>query len=1112
MRKGCFVVPWSCKVCGKRRINTKKIEFEHFYHRRYACRRIHSWIISCSSPKPELITPNFWSRDRKDETATNSLCFQDAILKLKDYWSAQGCVIWNPSNTEVGAGTMNPVTFLRVLGPEPWKVAYEEPSIRPDDSRYGDNPNRVQRHTQFQVILKPAPHNGQELFLGSLRALGIDVDSHDIRFVEDNWESPVLGAWGLGWEVWFDGLEITQFTYFQQAGGFSLDPVSLEITYGLERILIGLHHLSHFKDIPYTISLSYGDLLLQNEYEMSRFYLNEADISRHQLLFQVYEDECRSLIKEKLPLAAYDFVLKASHTFNILDARGAVGVTERAKIFQKIRSLACDVATLWLEKRKEQNFPLERRNSSEEKQSFLSSSVEESANGRQDIPSDSRLSAEAWEFSKTKKEEYEYFLFEIGTEELPMEAIHLAKVYCEKAFPDFLISNRISWKGDIHCGVTSRRIVIYISHLATFQSPQSRLVRGPPAKAAYNENGEPSKALLGFCQSQGISTSAVVLKEDGKSTYIFASIHEQGLPCVELLSYKLPEFLQSFEIPRSMRWNESSVAFPRPIRWLVAMLGDQIIPFQYAGITSANLSFGLRYHGKAIPFSVNHASKYLALLQQHRIMLSVQQRRNYIWEQACQIANALKGKLLECYCGTEGDEGLLQETSCLIESPQVCSGSFDTTFLKLPKEVLITVMKKHQRYFPLESVDNTSLLPHFIFVTHSNADVDQVRTGNEAVLKARYTDAEFFYQQDLSRTFEYFLRKLDGLIFQQHLGSMLAKNRRIERLVPFLSSQLHVADDETETLKAAAAICKADLASSMVIEFTSLAGTMGKYYALAKNYSTAVSNAIEEHYLPRFSGDIMPPSKIGAYLGVLDRIDSLVGLFAVGCVPKANSDPFALRRVALGLLQVLIVHEMNIDLRSLFEAAAQVQPVSVPSGALIEQVLDYATKRFENWLMEDVSTIEIANHESDIVRAVLSELATKPVKAIRVLKQVMNEKDTEDYQLAVQTYARPAKLLRSASSLSPLPPVDPSLFQNDHEKTLYSAIEQGYLMLNNSPHKSFTTVVQILLTWKPHIDAFFDHVFVMCPEEDIRKNRLALCSKIVNISHGIIDFTRLRHF
>ncbi|VAI68014.1 unnamed protein product [Triticum turgidum subsp. durum] len=286
---------------------------------------------------PSTLSSAASSPSGKGNKGAGALTFQQAIQRLQEYWASVGCAVMQCSNTEVGAGTMNPLTFLRVLGPEPWNVAYVEPSVRPDDSRYGDNPNRLQRHTQFQVILKPDPGNSQDLFLHSLSALGINVREHDIRFVEDNWESPVLGAWGLGWEVWMDGMEITQFTYFQQSGSLPLLPVSVEITYGLERILMSLQGVDHFKKIQYTEGITYGELFLENEKEMSAYYLEHANVDHIQKHFDDFEEEARSLLSLGLPIPAYDQVLKASHAFNILDSRGFVGVTERARYFGRMR-------------------------------------------------------------------------------------------------------------------------------------------------------------------------------------------------------------------------------------------------------------------------------------------------------------------------------------------------------------------------------------------------------------------------------------------------------------------------------------------------------------------------------------------------------------------------------------------------------------------------------------------------------------------------------------------------------------------------------------------------------------------------------------------------------
>ncbi|MCI5837447.1 MAG: glycine--tRNA ligase subunit alpha [Veillonellaceae bacterium] len=286
------------------------------------------------------------------------MTFQDMILALQDYWSRQGCIIQQPYDVEKGAGTMNPATFLRALGPEPWNVAYVEPSRRPADGRYGDNPNRLFQHHQFQVICKPSPANIQELYLESLRKLGIKPEEHDIRFVEDNWESPTLGAWGLGWEVWLDGMEITQFTYFQQVGSVDMHPVAVEITYGLERLAMYIQEVENVYDIIWSGDITYGDIFHENEYEQSVYNFELADTDLLFDLFGKYEAEAVRIIEKGYVLPAYDYVLKCSHVFNLLDSRGAISISERTTFIGRVRKLARLCAKAYLAQREKLGYPL----------------------------------------------------------------------------------------------------------------------------------------------------------------------------------------------------------------------------------------------------------------------------------------------------------------------------------------------------------------------------------------------------------------------------------------------------------------------------------------------------------------------------------------------------------------------------------------------------------------------------------------------------------------------------------------------------------------------------------------------------------------------------------
>jgi glycyl-tRNA synthetase len=397
------------------------------------------------------------------------LNFQQVILTLQQFWAERGCLLWQPYYTQVGAGTMNPATFLRVLGPEPWNVAYVEPSVRPDDGRYGENPNRFQQHYQFQVILKPDPGNPQEIYLDSLKAIGIDPRKHDIRFVEDNWEQPAISAWGLGWEVWLDGQEITQFTYFQQVGGVMLDPVAVEITYGLERILIGLHNVKAAWDLPWNDSITYGQVRRQEEFEHSKYYFEVADVQAMREVFERFEREAEACLAQGLVLPAHDYVLKCSHIFNTLDTRGAVGVTERQAFFRRMRELARRVAEGYLAQRKELEYPLLKDEGGRRK-----------AETKAVMPTNNLHPSFILHPSS--------FILEIGVEELPAADVDSAHAQLKERIPSLLAELHLE-HGDLRVFSTPRRLVVSIADLSPRQPDRQDLVKGPPADKAFDKNG-----------------------------------------------------------------------------------------------------------------------------------------------------------------------------------------------------------------------------------------------------------------------------------------------------------------------------------------------------------------------------------------------------------------------------------------------------------------------------------------------------------------------------------------------------------------------------------------------------------------------------------------------
>ncbi|XBI77548.1 hypothetical protein VPH35_070628 [Triticum aestivum] len=997
-----------------------------------------------------------------------ALTFQQAIQRLQEYWASVGCAVMQCSNTEVGAGTMNPLTFLRVLGPEPWNVAYVEPSVRPDDSRYGDNPNRLQRHTQFQVILKPDPGNSQDLFLHSLSALGINVREHDIRFVEDNWESPVLGAWGLGWEVWMDGMEITQFTYFQQSGSLPLLPVSVEITYGLERILMSLQGVDHFKKIQYTEGITYGELFLENEKEMSAYYLEHANVDHIQKHFDDFEEEARSLLSLGLPIPAYDQVLKASHAFNILDSRGFVGVTERARYFGRMRSLARQCSQLWLKTREEIGYPL----GTYQEASLVYPHVSEKLSRKEVLG------------------QAQTFVLEIGTEELPPHDVVEATEQLEKSLVQILGKRRLS-HGKVHSYGTPRRLAVVVENLSLKQMEEEVELRGPPVTKAFGQDGKPTKAAEGFCRKNNVPFDSLYRKIDGKTEYIYASVKESARYADEVLSEDLPSIISGISFPKSMRWN-SNIVFSRPVRWIMALHGDLVVPFSFAGISSGSQSCGLRNSSSA-NFKVETAESYLHTVEKAGIVIDMQERRAKILDDSSTLAKGVDGDFI-------APESLLQEVVNLVEAPVPILGRYDDSFLELPKDVLTTVMQKHQRYFPVTSTTG-DLLPYFITVANGSISEEVVRKGNEAVLRARYEDAKFFYNMDTQKNLSEFRGQLKSILFHEKLGTMLDKMVRVENVVAELTLVLGINEGMIPVVKDAAALAMSDLATSIVTEFTSLAGIMARHYALRDGLPEEIAESLFEITLPRFSGDVLPKTDVGIVLAVADRLDSLVGLFGAGCQPSSSNDPFGLRRISYGLVQILVENKKNFDLTKALTLVAEVQPIRIDSD-VIKEVVQFVTRRLEQLLVD-----EGINYE--IVRSVLMERANCPYLASQTAAEMEAFSRTQDFPKIVEAYSRPVRIIRGKQIESAWE-VDASAFEKEEEKALWSAyLEAADKIHSGVDVKTFAEASLLLI--QP-LEDFFNNVFVMAEDERIRNNRLALLQKVASLTKGIADLSVLPGF
>ena len=1016
---------------------------------------------------------------------TKSITFQDIIMRLHRYWAERGCLIWNPYNIQVGAGTMNPATTLRVLGPEPWNVAYVEPSVRPDDSRYGENPNRIQQHIQYQVILKPAPEESQDLYLGSLEAIGVDLTRHDVRFVEDNWESPALGAWGLGWEVWLDGLEITQYTYFQQAGGLTLDPVPVELTYGLERIAMFLQGVDHFKEIVYAPGITYGEMFGIAEYEHSRYNLDEADIQAQTEMFRLYEAEAQRCIDLGLVLPAYDFVLKCSHTFNILDARGAIGVTERAKFFARMRDLARQVAAAYLEQRQRLEYPL------------------------MDAPVTFALPQAPAAEKLTFPGEPRTFLLEIGVEELPPGDCVAAIQQLQAAVPALLADLRLD-HGPVRVYGTPRRLAVLVENLAPRQRDEKELLKGPPAKIAFDADGQPTKAALGFARSKGLEVSDLRVEELDGGQYVVGVVRREGRPAGQVLAERLADLVAGLKFGKSMRWNASNVAFSRPIRWLIALLGDQVVPFTYAGLVSGRTTRGPRPAGSP-QIEIPSAEAYVQALTEAHIILDQEARRAEIQRQVRAAAAQVGGAVPD-------DPGLLDQVTYLVEQPTAILGRFEEEFLGLPRDLLVMVMRKHQRYFPVvgngELVNeansqptnspSTNLLPYFITIRNGGAaHADVVRHGNEQVIRARFADARFFWRNDTQKKLEAFIPRLATLTFQEKLGSMLDKTRRLEKLVPQLCDKLGLSADETHIAARAAHLCKADLVTQMVTDFTSLQGIMGREYARLSGEPEGVAVAIFEHYLPRHAGDAAPTTRPGLVVGLANRLDSLAGLFAVGLAPSGSADPYHLRRDALGLVHNLIVHRQPFSVREGLAMAARLLPVPVSETAL-DETAAFVRERLRGVLRDE-------GFAFDVVDAVLSSpRGDDPYRARVAVEQLGRWVAREDWSSILDAYARCVRILRTAPPDLDLSAVEPARLVEPAAQALYAAYAKAAAQL--SPESDVDELLNAFHPLVPPITTFFDQVLVMDKDTALKRNRLALLRHIADLAAGIVDLSKLQGF
>lgn len=708
------------------------------------------------------------------------------------------------------------------------------------------------------------------------------------------------------------------------------------------------------------------------------------------------------------------------------------------------------------------------------------------------------------------------FLLEVGTEELPAGFVADALAQWQEKIPASLAERSLA-VGAVEVYGTPRRLAVLIRDLPLQQPDQTEEIKGPPAKAAF-QNGEPTKAAIGFAQKQGVDLADFEIRPTEKGDFVFVRKTILGQPTAQLLPDLAMQWITSLEGKRFMRWGDGDLRFSRPIRWLVVLLDDAVLPMTIVNgsetHTSDRNSWGHRVlHPE--PIAIAHASDYLTAMQSIFVMVDPQQRQTQIQTQAVKAAQQVEGV-------ARIDPDLLQEVIQLVEYPTAVVGKFDAEFLALPPEVIITEMESHQRYFPvLKSEGSQDLLPYFITVANGDpAKADIIAAGNQRVIRARLSDGKFFFDADRAHPLERYLPRLETVTFQEDLGSVRQKVDRICQIVDRMAEQLHLSQDDRAQVQRAALLCKADLVTQMVGEFPELQGVMGQKYALASGETVAVSTAIVEHYLPKGADDALPATLMGQMVGIADRIDTLSGIFGLGMVPTGSSDPFALRRAANAIVNILWAANLNqLNLLQLLEqtVAALVQShgavLQLPAHELLQQLQDFFLQRIRTLLQEDQDI------DYDLVNAVLGE--NDPEYTQRALTNLPDVRDRAQFLQTIRQDGRLAAIYETVNrasrlaikgdldttQLNPTAVVQPTLFQKSSELGVYNALVQLYQQ--EQTQQGYSALIAALTQIAPTVSAFFDgadSVFVMDPDPDIQRNRLNLLGILRNHGRVLADF------
>lgn len=686
-------------------------------------------------------------------------------------------------------------------------------------------------------------------------------------------------------------------------------------------------------------------------------------------------------------------------------------------------------------------------------------------------------------------------LLEIGLEEVPARFVRGAMNQLKEKAVKWLAESRIDHES-VEVYATPRRLALLVNGVEEKQADVNEQVKGPSRKIALDDQGNWSKAALGFARSQGVEPEQFFFQELAGVEYVYANKSSVGIETAAVLPEGLTNLIVSMSFPKNMRWGSYELKFVRPIKWLLALYGQEVIPMEITGVNSSNITRGHRFLGEETV--VAQPSEYKERLREQNVIVDVNERQQLIVSQIEELAKEQAWEIAI-------KEDLLEEVLFLVEFPNVLYGKFDPAFLNIPQEVLITSMREHQRYFPVLNNEG-QLQPYFVTVRNGDrTSIELVAKGNEKVLRARLSDAKFFYEEDQKLEINTALAKLENIVYHEELGSVADKVRRIRATADLIAVKLGTDSDTTAAVSRAADICKFDLVTQMVYEFPELQGIMGEDYARKAGESESVAKAINEHYQPRFAGDRAPASLTGAIISLADKIDTIAGCFSIGIIPTGSQDPYALRRQAAGIVQIILAQGLSLKLTDLFDAALAVHAergMKRTEEEIRKDLNDFFALRVKNVLTEQANRYDII----DAVMAAGFNDLRLTVERAAVISSLATGEERGEFKLTLDAFNRVSNLASKATSRA----VDPSLFEEAAEGVLYEEWQKAHPAVEQAVQSGdLAAAIAQLSSLKQAITNYFDGVMVMSKDDAIRNNRLSALAVIADDIALIADFSKL---